>query len=52
MKVLVVDDDELAREMTSDVLRSCGLEIETARTGSEALYVLGRGECRLVISDL
>ena len=51
MKVLVVDDDELAREMTSDVLRSCGLEIETARTGNEALDVLGRGESRLVISD-
>lgn len=51
MKVLVVDDDELAREMTSDVLKSCGLEIETARNGREALDVLGRGESRLVISD-
>ena len=51
MKVLVVDDDDMALEMTSDVLRTCGFEIETARNGREALDVLGRGESKLVISD-
>ncbi len=51
MKVLVVDDDEISLEMTSDVLRTFGFEVETARNGREALDVLGQGESRLVISD-
>ena len=51
MRVLVVDDDEIALEMTSDALRTSGFEVETAKNGKEALEVLRQGRCRLVISD-
>jgi putative two-component system response regulator len=51
MRVLVVDDDEFARDMLAHTLRRSGYDVVTARDGREALELLERGEARLVISD-
>jgi CheY-like chemotaxis protein len=39
-KILVVDDDELARALLSDRLHNSGLEVEEAGDGSEAMKLL------------
>jgi putative two-component system response regulator len=51
MRVLVVDDDELAIEMLRNALRHHGYEVATAQNGQEALEMLCTGEFRLVVSD-
>ncbi len=51
MKILVVDDDAIAREMLSHALDAAGYEVETACDGHEALEVIRQGGFRLVISD-
>ena len=51
MRVLAVDDDELALMVIERDLTRAGYEVVTARNGREALDVLRRGEIRLVITD-
>lgn len=51
MRVLIVDDDEFALELLHDSLADSGYEVEVARDGREALELLRKGTCRLVISD-
>ena len=51
MKTLIVDDDELSRDMLEHALVREGFEVETARNGREALEKIRAGSCRLVISD-
>jgi putative two-component system response regulator len=51
MRILTVDDDDVALELLGDALRSAGHEVESAGNGREALDVLRRTGCRLVISD-
>jgi putative two-component system response regulator len=51
VRILVVDDDEVTREMLANALTSWGYEVERAENGREALGVLQRGDVRLVISD-
>ena len=52
-RVLVVDDDLLIREMTSDALVSEGFRVSTAASGPEALDLLQReGAVDVVITDL
>ncbi len=51
MKVLVVDDDGITREMLRHALSEAGYDVETAGDGREALDVLRKGTARLVISD-
>jgi len=51
MKILVVDDDEMARNMLEDMLVQIGYEVELANNGQQALEILQHGTCRLVISD-
>ena len=51
MKILVVDDDEIARNMLEDMLVQIGYEVELACNGRQALEILQHGTCRLVISD-
>lgn len=51
MKILIVDDDELALDMLRYTLVRAGYEVETARHGGAALEVLRHGRTRLVISD-
>ena len=51
MRILIVDDDPMALEMLRHALTRAGHSVETATNGREALDVLQRGGCRLVISD-
>ena len=51
MRILIVDDDPMALEMLRHALTRAGHEAETAANGVEAMAILRRGTCRLVISD-
>ena len=51
MRTLIVDDDPMALDLLRHALAHAGHEVETASNGVEALEVLRRGVCRLVISD-
>jgi CheY-like chemotaxis protein len=51
-KILVADDEEGIRQTISDVLISCGCDVETARDGDEALCMLGTRPYDLVFSDI
>lgn len=51
MKILIVDDDDLALEMLRHTLLRAGYEVETAPNGRAALEILRQGRTRLVISD-
>ncbi len=52
MKVLVVDDDTITREMLCHALNAAGYEVKSACDGTEALDIIRRESYRLVISDL
>jgi PAS domain S-box-containing protein len=56
-RILVMDDEEMIRELATEMLRSMGYEVETAREGAEALdrYVAARtagNPFNVVIMDL
>ena len=51
MKVLVVDDDTITREMLRHALVEAGYEVGTASDGKEALDLLRRDGYRLIVSD-
>jgi len=51
MRVLIVDDDEIALELLSNTLSQAGYEIKVAKDGRQALEILRTGLYRLVISD-
>ena len=51
MRILIVDDNEIALELLQNALVHGGFEVVTAVDGREALAVLRNGACRLVISD-
>ena len=51
MRVLIVDDDEIALELLTEALLGAGYEVTAARNGREALEVLRTGLYRIVISD-
>ncbi|GAA4447364.1 MULTISPECIES: HD domain-containing phosphohydrolase [Novipirellula] len=52
MKVLVVEDDAISREVVAHVLASAGYEVVTANDGCEAIQSIDtNGDCQLVISD-
>jgi putative two-component system response regulator len=51
MKILAVDDDELARSVLTHALVQAGHEPLVARDGQEALAILRQDACRMVISD-
>lgn len=50
-RVLVVDDDQLARESISALLRAADMEVVVAADGEEALTLLGRQSIPLVVTD-
>jgi two-component system, NtrC family, response regulator AtoC len=52
VRALVVDDDDLSREMLAEVLVRDGHAVALAADGSEALRRLGEDEFDLVISDV
>src|SRR3990172_5092491 len=51
MRILVVDDDDLAIEALQSVLANAGYEIEVAHDGFEALETIRSRSCRIVVSD-
>lgn len=51
MQVLIVDDSKLVLMALKGLLTDAGYEVLTAMNGSEAIEVLRKNYCRLVISD-
>jgi putative two-component system response regulator len=51
MRILIADDDPIALEMLRHALTRAGYEVETASNGAQAMEIVARGACRLVISD-
>jgi putative two-component system response regulator len=51
MRVLIVDDSEVAIEILRGTLLQAGYEVESATNGVEAMEILARGACRLVVTD-
>ena len=51
MRILTVDDDDMALEMLNSSLEQAGHEVYSAGDGREALDVLNSKPCRLVITD-
>jgi two-component system copper resistance phosphate regulon response regulator CusR len=52
VKVLVVDDSERLRQSLATGLRACGMVVETAADGAEALVQLGNAPFDVVVLDL
>lgn len=50
--ILVVDDEEIVRITTSEMLRSIGYEVLLAKNGKEALHVLSKNSVDLVVLDM
>lgn len=50
--ILVADDEEVIRETVSDVLRSYGCKVESARDGEAAVKLIEAGQFDLVLSDI
>lgn len=51
MRILIVDDNEIALDVLTRALTKAGHQVEAARDGVEALEILREDSCRLVISD-
>ncbi len=51
-RILVVDDEEVIRDILADFLAMEGFEVRTAADGALALVELSRGHFDLVLSDL
>jgi CheY-like chemotaxis protein len=52
IRVLVVDDDPDARELVAYVLETCGMEVHTAASASDARTELGAVTPHVIISDI
>lgn len=50
-EILVVDDQPGIRLLLADMLRSEGYQVETAETGQEALEMIRRKQCDLLVLD-
>ncbi len=51
-KILIVDDDALARELCSDILSGAGHTVKTVSNGSEAMAALQDENFDIVVTDL
>jgi CheY-like chemotaxis protein len=51
-RILVVDDDALARAVVSDAVRSLGYEVVTAAGGAQALAAFADSRFDLVVTDV
>jgi DNA-binding response OmpR family regulator len=51
-RVLIVDDDEMAREVMRTILQAEGCAVTTAESGSRALELLKAGAFDLVVLDI
>jgi len=52
MNILVIDDEEIMRNMISDVLTASGYRVWTASNGEEAIEKLKEAEFGIVITDI
>ena len=52
IKVLVIDDDAVVRDVIGEMLLGAGYEVVTAKTAAEALELFMDDEVRLVVSDI
>jgi two-component system, cell cycle response regulator len=50
-RVLLVDDDELVRAQFAALLQIAGYDVYTASSGDEALRVLDKTSCQIVLTD-
>lgn len=50
-RVLLVDDDELVRAQFAALLQIAGYDVYTAASGDEALRVLDKTSCQIVLTD-
>ena len=50
--ILVVDDEAIVRDSIGDWLRTAGYQVETAETGEEALEMVEKKECSILILDV
>ncbi len=51
-RLLVVDDDDLLREMTVELFDGSGLVVDSAGDGSEAVDLVANGHYQLVLMDM
>lgn len=52
MRVLVVDDNEINLEIQKMMLESCGLEVDTAESGKEAVELAGKHDFSIIFMDI
>jgi PAS domain S-box-containing protein len=52
LRVLVVDDERDARELVAALLTTCGAEVKSVGSGTEALHQMKRQRFDLLISDI
>lgn len=50
--ILIIDDEPLALEVMSDILKHEGYEVVVAANGEEALDLFRKSPCDLVITDM
>lgn len=50
-KILIVEDNEVNRELVAEMLRLMGYDVDIADDGEQALQALHRGNYRLVLMD-
>jgi two-component system response regulator (stage 0 sporulation protein F) len=51
-KILLVEDDDLVRDMLAQVLKRAGHEVESAANGDEATEILQRVEPDIMVTDI
>ena len=51
-RILVVDDEDVLRDMLGDALRLSGFEVLEASDGSKALALLQKEKVDLIVSDV
>jgi putative two-component system response regulator len=51
MRILIIDDDDLACDLLHKTLTSAGYKTKVAHSAPEALEVLRKGSCHMVVSD-
>ncbi|CAN93006.1 response regulator/GGDEF domain protein [Sorangium cellulosum So ce56] len=51
-RIVVADDDRLARQMLVSILQKAGFQVEAVDDGQEAIELIGRGGVDLVLLDI
>jgi putative two-component system response regulator len=51
LKILVVDDEVVSRELLAELLRQDGFDVDVAKDGAAALEAVDNGDIRMVVTD-